>query len=65
MANRGPNTNGSQFFMTFAQTAWLDGKHMVFGRVIEGLEVLDQLERIGSQSGATSEAAIIADCGEL
>lgn len=65
MANRGPNTNGSQFFMTFIQTSWLDGKHTVFGRVVEGLGVLDQLEAIGSRTGATSKTAVIADCGEL
>lgn len=65
MANAGPNTNGSQFFITFIQTSWLDGKHCVFGRVTEGFEVLDALERIGSQSGATSEPAFIADCGQL
>lgn len=65
MANAGPNTNGSQFFMTFIQTTWLDGKHCVFGRVIDGLEVLDRLEQIGSQSGQTSREALIADCGQL
>ena len=46
MANAGPNTNGSQFFLTFTATPWLDGKHTVFGRVIEGQEVLDDLERV-------------------
>lgn len=65
MANAGPNTNGSQFFITFIQTTWLDGKHCVFGRVVEGMEVLDALERIGSQSGTTSSPAFIADCGQL
>jgi len=56
MANAGPNTNGSQFFLCFAPASWLDGKHAVFGKVIEGLEVLDALEAIGSASGGTSEA---------
>ena len=49
MANAGPNTNGSQFFMTFIQCQWLDGKHTVFGRVVDGFPVLDALESVGSQ----------------
>ena len=50
MANAGPNTNGSQFFITFQATPWLDGRHAVFGKAIEGLEVLDRLQRIDPQS---------------
>ena len=65
MANAGPNTNGSQFFMTFIPCNWLDGKHTVFGRVVEGLEVLDALESVGSSSGATKVPCVIADCGQL
>ena len=65
MANAGPNTNGSQFFITFAQTSWLDGRHTVFGEVIEGIDVVNKLEKIGSGSGATSKKAVIADCGKL
>ena len=65
MANAGPNTNGSQFFITFVPTAWLDGRHTVFGQVIEGQEVVSKLEKIGSGSGSTSKKAVIADCGRL
>ena len=65
MANSGPNTNGSQFFITFAATPWLDGRHVVFGEVLEGQDVMKKLEAIGSNSGATSKKAMIADSGEL
>eukprot|EP00241_Pyramimonas_parkeae_P006200 CAMPEP_0114251902 /NCGR_PEP_ID=MMETSP0058-20121206/15532_1 /TAXON_ID=36894 /ORGANISM="Pyramimonas parkeae, CCMP726" /LENGTH=388 /DNA_ID=CAMNT_0001365763 /DNA_START=93 /DNA_END=1259 /DNA_ORIENTATION=+ len=65
MANAGPNTNGSQFFLCTAETAWLDGKHVVFGQVVEGLDVVKTVEGVGSQSGATSKKVTIADCGEL
>ena len=56
MANAGPNTNGSQFFLCFKATPWLDGKHAVFGQVTEGLEVLKKLEAAGSPSGKPGEA---------
>ena len=55
MANAGPNTDGSQFFLTFGATPHLDGKHTVFGRVTEGLDNLKKLEALGSQSGQTKE----------
>lgn len=63
MANAGPNTNGSQFFMTFIPCNWLDGKHCVFGKVVDGWPVLDALEAHGSGTGATSKPCMIADSG--
>jgi cyclophilin family peptidyl-prolyl cis-trans isomerase len=59
MANAGPGTDGSQFFLTFKATPWLDGKHTVFGEVVEGMDVLKKLEAAGSQNGATSEPLLI------
>ena len=55
MANAGPNTDGSQFFLTFTATPWLDGKHTIFGQVVQGMEVLQNIEKLGSRSGKTSE----------
>ncbi|KAG6496601.1 peptidyl-prolyl cis-trans isomerase-like [Zingiber officinale] len=65
MANSGANTNGSQFFICTAETSWLDGKHVVFGRVVEGMDVVKAIEAVGSQSGATKKPVVIADCGQL
>jgi peptidylprolyl isomerase len=55
MANRGPGTDGSQFFLTFVATPWLDGKHTIFGKVVEGMETLQALEKAGTDSGRTTE----------
>ena len=59
MANAGPNTNGSQFFLTFIPCPWLDGKHTVFGKVVNGKEVLTKLNSIGSSSGKSKEEVLI------
>jgi peptidyl-prolyl cis-trans isomerase A (cyclophilin A) len=65
MANAGPNTNGSQFFLTTVPTPWLDGRHVVFGRVTDGMDVVKAVEALGSSSGKTSKKITVADCGEL
>ncbi|PNW74170.1 hypothetical protein CHLRE_13g588100v5 [Chlamydomonas reinhardtii] len=65
MANAGPNTNGSQFFLCTSQTPWLNGKHVVFGQVVEGYEVVKAIETCGSRSGETAFDVMVADCGEL
>ena len=65
MANAGPGTNGSQFFLTTVPCKWLDGKHVVFGKVVEGMDVVKQIESLGSDSGKTSKKIVIADCGQL
>ena len=65
MANAGPDTNGSQFFLCTADTSWLDGKHVVFGQVVEGLDVLDKVEAVGSQSGRTSQKVLVEGSGEV
>ncbi|KAI9931150.1 hypothetical protein ASPWEDRAFT_99051 [Aspergillus wentii DTO 134E9] len=65
MANAGPGTNGSQFFITTVVTDWLDGAHVVFGRVIDNMQLVKQIESLGSGSGTPKRKVTIADCGQL
>mmetsp|Transcript_2317 Transcript_2317/g.2425 ORF Transcript_2317/g.2425 Transcript_2317/m.2425 type:complete len:201 (-) Transcript_2317:55-657(-) len=65
MANAGPNTNGSQFFLCTKATSWLDGKHVVFGYVSKGMNIVKAVEGYGSSSGTTSAKITVADCGQL
>ncbi|XP_032901009.1 peptidyl-prolyl cis-trans isomerase E [Amblyraja radiata] len=64
MANSGINTNGSQFFITLDKTDWLDGKHVVFGEMVEGMDIVRQMEAQGSKDGKPKQKMIISDCGE-
>jgi peptidylprolyl isomerase len=65
MANSGPNTNGSQFFICTEKTSWLDGKHVVFGQVVDGYGVVEKMEKVGSNSGTPAQSVVIEDCGEI
>ena len=65
MANKGPNTNNSQFMITLFPLPWLDGKHVVIGRVIKGYEVVRKIEDVGSEMGKPRKKVIIANCGEI
>ncbi|XP_051061643.1 peptidyl-prolyl cis-trans isomerase A-like [Phodopus roborovskii] len=65
MANAGPNTNSSQFSICTAKTEWLDGKHVVFGKVKEGMNIAEAMDRFRSKNGKTSKKITISDCGQL
>lgn len=65
MANSGPNTNGSQFFITTVKTPWLDGRHVVFGKILEGAEFVKTIEGEGSNSGTPAHKVTVVDSGEL
>ena len=65
MANAGPNTNGSQFFITTAETSWLNGRHVVFGRVVKGMDTVYMVEKVGTPSGKPKEEVKVVDCFEV
>jgi len=65
MANAGKNTNGSQFFITTAATYWLNGQHVVFGKVIQGMEIIKKMESYGTKEGEPKVEIIISNCGQV
>ena len=65
MANAGPNTNGSQFFITTVTTSWLDGRHVVFGKVVDGFDVVKAIEAQGSRSGSPAQKVTISGSGTM
>ena len=65
MSNAGANTNSSQFFLCTAKATWLDGKYVVFGSIVEGMDFVKKIESYGSESGNTSKKIAVADCGQL
>jgi peptidylprolyl isomerase len=65
MANSGPNTNGSQFFITTVKTPWLDGRHVVFGKILEGVDFVKTVEALGTNSGQPKAKVTIVDSGEV
>jgi cyclophilin family peptidyl-prolyl cis-trans isomerase len=65
MANAGRNSNGGQFFITLVKAPWLDGRHVAFGRVMEGMDIIELIQGAGTSSGVPKQTILISDCGEV